>query len=401
MFRAGLSRVVAAAAAASPQLRIFRSTVHDPWFNLATEEWIFNHLEPSSHTLFLWRNDKTVVIGRNQNPWKECHLQKMEDDRVLLARRKSGGGAVFQDLGNTCFTFMSPMESYSKDNNGRILIESLKAFGISAEASGRNDLVISDTKRKFSGSAFKITRDRAFHHGTLLINVDMTGMGKYLNPSKAKLLSKGVTSVQARVVNLTELNPAISHEGLCSRIEGEFCRFYGVDTKLVAREDLQYETLSQIEELKSCYESMKDWNWRFGQTPDFTHHMENRFNWATMDVQIDSENGVISKIAVYSDSLFPLLVDLLRENLRNARYDHHGMRDAFNKIRAQLHALSVPVEERTVDLPVQHISEETTKDPRVLFSRTVLEETSMISAIDRDGMLSQLDEFENWFIASM
>lgn len=87
------------------KLRILKSAVTNPWFNLATEDWIFNTLNPDSHTLFLWRNSETVVIGRSQNPWVECKTDKMEADDVFLARRQSGGGAVFHDLGNTNFTF--------------------------------------------------------------------------------------------------------------------------------------------------------------------------------------------------------------------------------------------------------------------------------------------------------
>eukprot|EP01027_Heterolobosea_sp_BB2_P001677 GEZU01002504.1.p2 GENE.GEZU01002504.1~~GEZU01002504.1.p2 ORF type:complete len:118 (+),score=32.97 GEZU01002504.1:136-489(+) len=112
----------------------------------------------------------------------------MEEDGIFLARRTSGGGAVYQDLGNTCFTFMSPRAQFDKSVNNGIIISALRnLFNIHAEASGRNDIIISDSKRKISGSAFKQTNDRAFHHGTLLINVDLAGLQKYLNPDKKKL----------------------------------------------------------------------------------------------------------------------------------------------------------------------------------------------------------------------
>ena len=114
------------------KLRILKSAVTNPWFNLATEDWIFNTLDPDSHTLFLWRNSETVVIGRSQNPWVECKTDKMEQDNVFLARRQSGGGAVFHDLGNTNFTFLSPKDDYDQAANFTIIINALKSLGIKA-----------------------------------------------------------------------------------------------------------------------------------------------------------------------------------------------------------------------------------------------------------------------------
>jgi lipoate-protein ligase A len=176
------------------KVRVLISETFDPWFNIATEEWIFRDMDPSIQILFLWRNEKTVVIGRFQNPWSECNTQKMEEDGIKLSRRHSGGGAVFHDLGNTNFTFLSSKTSYSKDANNKIILNALKEFNIEAFTSGRNDILVatSDGDKKISGSAFKETKDRAFHHGTLLIDSDMTKLGLYLNPNIKKLQSKGL-----------------------------------------------------------------------------------------------------------------------------------------------------------------------------------------------------------------
>lgn len=142
------------------KLRILKSEVTNPWFNLATEDWIFNTLNPDSHTLFLWRNSETVVIGRSQNPWVECKTDKMAEDDVFLARRQSGGGAVFHDLGNTNFTFLSPKADYDQDANFTIIINALKKLGVDATLSGRNDMQVGD--RKISGSAFNTASIAAF-----------------------------------------------------------------------------------------------------------------------------------------------------------------------------------------------------------------------------------------------
>ncbi len=165
-------------------LRLLISDSYDPWFNLAVEECIFRQMSPNQRVLFLWRNADTVVIGRAQNPWKECNTRRMEQDGVKLARRSSGGGAVFHDLGNTCFTFMAGKPGYDKTISTQIILNALASLGIQATASGRNDLVVinGEDERKVSGSAYKETKDRGFHHGTLLLNADLSRLADYLNP---------------------------------------------------------------------------------------------------------------------------------------------------------------------------------------------------------------------------
>ena len=200
-------------------LRLLISDSYDPWFNLAVEECIFRQMPATQRVLFLWRNADTVVIGRAQNPWKECNTRRMEEDNVRLARRSSGGGAVFHDLGNTCFTFMAGKPEYDKTISTSIVLNALNSLGVTAEASGRNDLVVKtpDGDRKVSGSAYRETMDRGFHHGTLLLNADLSRLANYLNPDKKKLQAKGITSVRGRVANLVELLPGITHEQSCDR----------------------------------------------------------------------------------------------------------------------------------------------------------------------------------------
>lgn len=157
----------------------------------------------TQRVLFLWRNADTVVIGRAQNPWKECNTRRMEEDHVRLARRSSGGGAVFHDLGNTCFTFMAGKPEYDKTVSTAIVLAALNSLGVTAEASERNDLVVKTDSgdRKVSGSAYRETMDRGFHHGTLLLNADLSRLANYLNPDQKKLQAKGITSVRGRVAN--------------------------------------------------------------------------------------------------------------------------------------------------------------------------------------------------------
>ena len=309
------------------KLRILKSAVTNPWFNLATEDWIFNTLNPDSHTLFLWRNSETVVIGRSQNPWVECKTDKMAADDVFLARRQSGGGAVFHDLGNTNFTFLSPKHAYDQTANFTIIINALKKLGIDATLSGRNDMQVGD--RKISGSAFKHATDRSFHHGTLLVNANMQKLGDYLNPHPLKLKAKGIKSVRARVANLVEFNDAINHETLSDAIIEAFCEYYGETAPV---EQLDEASLAKQPTLNAYYQQMADWDWRFGKTPEFTHHIETRFDWGMMDVHMDVKQAVITEVVIFSDTLNVELIDLLKETLIGVKYNKSEIRDKLDEL---------------------------------------------------------------------
>ncbi|WP_298808787.1 lipoate--protein ligase [uncultured Psychrobacter sp.] len=309
------------------KLRILKSAVTNPWFNLATEDWIFNTLNPDSHTLFLWRNSETVVIGRSQNPWVECKTDKMEADDVFLARRQSGGGAVFHDLGNTNFTFLSPSDAYDQEANFIVIINALKKLGIDATLSGRNDMQVGD--RKISGSAFRHAADRSFHHGTLLVNANMQKLGDYLNPHPLKLKAKGIKSVRARVANLVDFNEAINHETLSDAIIEAFCEYHGETAQI---EQLDEASLAKQPTLNAYYQQMADWDWRFGKTPEFTHHIETRFDWGMMDVHMDVKQAMITEVVIFSDALNVELIDLLKKTLTGVKYNKKEIQDKLNDL---------------------------------------------------------------------
>lgn len=326
-------------------LRILKSAVTNPWFNLATEDWIFNTLDADSHTLFLWRNSETVVIGRSQNPWVECKTDKMEADEVFLARRQSGGGAVFHDLGNTNFTFLSPKDDYDQVANFTIIINALKKLGIDAKLSGRNDMQVGD--KKISGSAFKHAADRSFHHGTLLVNADMQKLGDYLNPHPLKLKAKGIKSVRARVANLVEFNEDITHEILSQAIIEAFCAYYrDTDydgTALI--EELDEASLAKQPTLNKYYQQMADWDWRFGKTPQFSHHMETRFDWGIVDVHMDVQHAVITDVVIFSDALNVELIEQLKETLTDIRYDRYEVKAKLAKLGKTHSDLATQIDE--------------------------------------------------------
>ena len=177
----------------------------DPYINLAIEETLLRSCD-GRRILYLWQNDNTVVIGRHQDARAECDLEKMNEDGVTLAKRISGGGAVYHDMGNLNFTFIAPRGILSVDEDFLIISEAVKAFGIETCRTGNNDLGVASTGAKYSGSAFyQSGPDEAspcFHHGTILCSCDIEKMVQYLTPSSAKLERHGVKSVKARVCNL-------------------------------------------------------------------------------------------------------------------------------------------------------------------------------------------------------
>lgn len=284
-------------------LRLLLSDSYDPWFNLAVEDCIFRQMT-TQKVLFLWRNAETVVIGQAQNPWKECNTARMEQDGIRLARRSSGGGAVFHDLGNTCFTFMAGKPEYDKSVSTQIILNALANLGITASASGRNDLVAltAEGERKISGSAYRETQQSGFHHGTLLLHADLSRLANYLNPDPKKLQAKGITSVRSRVANLSEFVQGIDHRQICQAITESFFDWYGAR---VEPEIISPDVFPDLPGFAEQFEKQSSWAWNFGKAPAFSHELNERFVWGGVDIYFDVEKGLISRAQLFTDSLNP------------------------------------------------------------------------------------------------
>ena len=299
--------------------RILLSHSNNPHFNLAVEDCIFRSMPADQRVLFLWRNADTVVIGRSQNPWKECNINQMEQDKIHLARRQSGGGAVFHDLGNTNFTFMAGKPEYNKEVSTEIVLQGLKKLGIEGYANGRNDLVVGEGEemRKFSGSAYKETKDRGFHHGTLLLHADLSRLANYLNPDLKKLQSKGITSVRSRVSNLNSLYQTIDHQLVCDAIVEAFCEYFG---EVPVIEEISPEALPDLPGFVEKFAQQQSWDWNFGKSPQFTHTLDERFKWGGVEIHLDLSNAQITAAQTFTDSLFPDPIEQLAEKLIGVTY---------------------------------------------------------------------------------
>ncbi len=270
------------------------NTSFDPWHNLAVEELLFDtHRE--GVTLYLWQNRHTVVIGRNQNAWRECRTELLHQEGGRLARRTTGGGAVYHDLGNLNFTFVTRREEYDLARQLGTVLSAVRALGVSAGFTGRNDLV-TDAGAKFSGNAFRFSRETGMHHGTLLVNVDMERLGRYLSPSPAKLQAKGVESVRARVCNLSEFGSHITIDTLRAAVAEAFRREYGRCGSLE-------ETALDPVRLGEAEARHASWEWRMGAAPAFGISMETRFPWGGVELALSLERGTVRAARVYSDAM--------------------------------------------------------------------------------------------------
>ena len=267
----------------------------DPYQNIALEKYLLESLKPGDCVLYLWQNKNTVVIGRNQNAWAECRTTLLEQEGGKMARRLSGGGAVFHDLGNLNFTFLVGKDNYDLDKQLSVIIRACELAGIHAEKSGRNDLLAEGCK--FSGNAFYSNKTHAYHHGTLLIDVDMDKLSRYLSPSKAKLESKGVASVRSRVINLKELSPTLTVPLLEKYMEDAFCRVYGLTAEPIV---FSAESWQQID---ASARELAGWQWLYGQKLPFSVSLEDRFPWGSIQLQLQVASGKIAGVRVYSDAM--------------------------------------------------------------------------------------------------
>ena len=228
---------------------------------------------------------------------------------------------MFHDLGNLNFTFLVPQASYDLDRQFSVIQEAVRSFGIPAEKSGRNDVLAEG--RKFSGNAFYKNGTQAYHHGTLLVDVDMQKMGRYLNPSKAKLQSKGVDSVRSRVVNLRELNPNVTIEGLKSAMAEAFSKVYGLPLGRLDDESLD---MPYVDEL--CRKN-GSWEWLYGQKIPFTFEWEDRFSWGGIQIALQVENGVVQQARIFSDAMDWSIAPKLEKTLTGCLFSREALREGI------------------------------------------------------------------------
>ena len=296
---------------------IYHAQGTDPHENLATEKALMDALQPGEAMLYLWQNLNTVVIGKNQNAWLECRTSLLSEEGGKLARRLSGGGAVFHDLGNLNFTFLMCKEDYDLEKQVTVIQRACALAGIRAEKSGRNDLLAEG--KKFSGNAFYQDKVHAYHHGTLMVDVDKEKLGRYLSPPQAKLQAKGVASVRSRVVNLKELAPSLTIATMGEYMEQAFQEVYGLQAEVFCLTDA---IAHQIDVLKETYSS---WDYLYGAPLSFTFSCEEKFEWGYVGLQLDAKGGIINDVGINTDAMDWTLPDAIVKALKGCRFDTDSM----------------------------------------------------------------------------
>lgn len=305
---------------------IYSAPTGDGWLNLARDGYFLENNKKGDVILYFYVNKNAVIIGRNQNAWKECSIANMDADGVQLVRRHSGGGAVFHDNGNLNFSFITDEKHYDLNRQMRVILNAVSKLGLKAELSGRNDITVDD--KKFSGNAFSLAKGNRSHHGTILVNADLTKLSNYLCVSKEKMRSKGIDSVRARVCNLCELSSGLTVEAMRRLVIESFIEEYGAASEYV----FDGTALAEVEERR---ERLASWEWRFGKTPQFDFETDKRFSFGDTQIYFNLRNGVIRETKVYSDCLDTELTTEIENALTGVHFRKEEIKAALSKMKDQ------------------------------------------------------------------
>jgi len=296
---------------------------NDPRVNLALEEYLLRNIAPDEDILLFYINRPSIIIGRNQNTVEEINVDYVQANNIHVVRRLSGGGAVYHDLGNLNFSFITPVAE-GIFHNFRLftapVIRVLNEMGVSAELSGRNDILVDG--RKISGNAQYSTGKRMFSHGTLLYSSDLSHVSDALRVKASKIESKGIKSIRSRVANITEFmsDPPDILTFRQQILQGVFA---GMDT--IPQYHLSEKDWEAVNALSAS--RYQTWEWNYGRSPAFNIHRTQRFPIGEIDARLDVEKGTIQNIKFYGDFLGQGEVSELEALLTGTRYDAEALKE--------------------------------------------------------------------------
>jgi lipoate-protein ligase A len=303
-------------------------------FNLALEEYALTQME--EELIILWRNSKAVIIGRNQNTVEEVNLDYVREHGIVVIRRLSGGGAVFHDLGNINYTVINVMTqdfgAYEKFTAP--VCAYLKTLGVNACPEGRNDLFIDG--RKFSGSAQTVKKGRIMHHGCILFSADLNGLGKALKPKTEKIESRGIKSLSRQVTNVCEhlptpMTPEVFLDGMADYFRDHVEGLYNY---ILTPQDT-------VLTHKLAAEKYSNWEWNFGQSPEYNWGNSKRYPFGTVDVRLEVKQGVIRDIRIFGDFFGMRDKEALEDCLRGVRHERKAIAGALKglDLRQYIHGI--------------------------------------------------------------
>lgn len=309
-------------------MSVFISKITNPYVNSTLGSYLAKSAGSSvpEKLLFLSSSHHGVFIGKNQNCWKECDMQKMKADNIPFIRRDTGGGACYVDKGNRLFSFIEVNSNPEFKKYYPVIIKALNNLNLNAQMQGSNDIIVDG--KKVSGSAFTFDGQVFKHHGTILHSVDKGKLSTYLTPSKIKLQSKGIDSVSARICNLVDINPNLTQDDL----DREIIKSYQGREVVV----LDSHNLSNFITNKSLYWNIFDQftsaDYKYNKNPDFTHKIEHRFSFGIVELLLSCSNNKIEKCEIFSDSLDLRFIDQLRKSFVFKDYSFQGIEEIQNEL---------------------------------------------------------------------
>lgn len=298
-------------------MKYIESNSTDPYFNLALEEYVFEKLPKDDGYFMLWQNANTIVIGKYQNAFEEVNQKAVDELGIRVARRLSGGGAVYHDMGNLNFTFIVDRQDI-EGLNFRIftepVVETLKGFGVNAEFTGRNDIVIDG--RKISGNSQYVKKDRVMHHGCIMLDSDLEKVSDALNVKAAKFVSKSSKSVRSRVTTINENAPRhITMEEFKSALKERILGNGSIEPYELTGEDL-----AEIRYLRDT--KYATWQWNYGFEREFEMTREAKFDSGLVTVHLTAKDGRIRDIKFYGDFFGNGEIEDLEESLKGVILDN-------------------------------------------------------------------------------
>ena len=295
-------------------MRFLTNPSTDPWYNMSFDEYCLEQYPSDDSFFYLWRNAPSVIIGLNQNAYSEVNLGFLQAHDIRLARRVTGGGAVYHDLQNLNYTIIG------RDVSPQPVVDALRALGVPAELTGRNDIFVDG--RKVSGYARRLWRDRQIIHGTLMYDVDLDTLARVLDVPGSKMAVKGIASVKSRVANLKDFLP----------------RFRGLDELQAALQEslaggdaalpFGAERCAAVQRLSDA--KFSTWDWIYGQSREADLVRSGKLACGTVEARLCLDRGVLTAVAFDGDFLGALPAAQLAQRLAGVRFERAALRETLD-----------------------------------------------------------------------
>lgn len=320
-------------------LFIDNENITDPRINLAIEEYALKNLDPDKTYLLFYVNGPSIIIGKNQNTIEEINKLYVEENDIHVVRRLSGGGAVYHDLGNLNFSFITKDDGDSFLNFRRFtqpVIDALHELGVKAELSGRNDIHVGD--KKVSGNAQYTTKGRMFSHGTLMLDSEIENVVNALKVKDEKIRSKGIKSIRSRVANINDfLQNKLTMEEFKQLLLEYLYKEQEIGTYKLSEED--WKGIHDISEKR-----YKNWDWNYGKSPKFDIQRSQRFDAGTIDVRLNISKGTIQECKIYGDFFGVGDVSDVQDMLTGVKYEKNAIHKALHEMDMTYYFGRIPKE---------------------------------------------------------